>query len=273
MKLTKEEITGFIGSLIFCTLLIFLLYFIVLRTAVKTGEEGVLVNFGTVDWSSGTFEPRIQGPNRVIPQENMAPLPVEPISIPGEAPPAVTQNMEETVAIEAAKKEEEKRQREQVIAEQRRLAEERRIAEEERKRREAIESQVSGAFGVGTSDQSQEGTAQSGAGNQGSSDGNAPTGVYEGVGGSGSFNLVGRSIGAGGLPRPDYSGKEEGRIVVDITVDPQGNVISTGIGKGTNIVDAVMRRSAQEAAWKAKFNAISGTNNQSGTITYNYKFN
>jgi len=273
MKLTKEEITGFAGSLLLCILLLLLLYFIVIRTTVKSEEEGILVNFGTVDWSSGTFEPRAQGTDRVIPQEESAP-PAERVPVPEYNPPVITQETEETVAIQAAKREEEQRKKAQEEAEQRRLAEEKRKAEEEKRRRDAINQQVSGAFGAGTSDQSQEGTAQSGAGNQGSSQGNAPTGVYQGVGGEGNtFNLTGRTIGSGGLPRPAYSVQVEGRIVVNITVDPKGIVIFAEVGRGTNIDNETMRHSALEAAKKATFNSISGTNNQSGTITYNYKLN
>jgi TonB family C-terminal domain len=272
MRFTKEEITGFTGSLLICALLLLMLYFIVIKTTVKAEEEGVLVNFGTVDWSSGTFEPRAQGMDRVIPQEETAP-PVELVPAPSTNPPVITQETEETVAIQAAKREEERRRRTQE-AEQRRLAEEKRkAAEAEQRQRDAINQQMSGAFGAGTSDQSQEGNNQSGTGNQGSSQGNAPTGAYQGVGGHGTFDLAGRSIGAGGLPRPAYSVQEEGRIVVNITVDPKGKVILAEIGKGTNIDNPTMRRSAREAALKATFNSISGTNNQSGTITYNYKFN
>ncbi|MDR2388444.1 MAG: TonB family protein [Tannerellaceae bacterium] len=91
------------------------------------------------------------------------------------------------------------------------------------------------------------------------------------MGGYGTFNLNGRSIGSGGLPRPEYSVQEEGRIVINITVDPKGNVIFAEIGKGTNIDNSSLRQSALNAARKAKFNTISGSNNQSGTITYNYR--
>lgn len=270
MKLTKEKIYGYTGSAIFCLLLFLILYFAVLRTEVKAGEEGILVNFGTVDWAAGTFEPKPQGENRVVPQEETSP-PVEQIPKPSPTPPVITQNTEQTVAIEDAKKKEQERiERERREAENRRIAEERRKAEEEQRKRDAINQQVSGAFGTGTSDQSREGTAQSGAGNQGSSQGNAATGPHTGTGGYGSFNLAGRSLGSGGLPRPAYSVQEEGRIVVDITVDPKGNVIFAEIAKGTNIDNASMRRSALEAARKAKFNAVTNTNNQSGTITYNY---
>lgn len=281
MKLTKEEISGFTGSLIVCFLLLLILYFTVLRTQMTTEEEGILVNFGTVDLAAGTFEPRPTGTNRTpIPQE--ATTPPEQVATPNpvQAPPVITQDSEETVAINAAKKAEEERVRKEreeaarrKAEEDRRLAEEARKAEEERRKREAINQQVSGAFGTGTADRAQEGTAASGSGNQGSSEGNAATGSYQGVGGYGSFNLAGRSIGAGGLPRPVYSVQEEGRIVVDITVDPKGNVIFAEIGRGTNIDNAQMRRSALEAARKAKFNATTNQNNQSGTITYNYRLN
>lgn len=276
MKLTKEEITGWTGSLLFCLLLLLILYFIVLRAEIQKGEEGILVNFGTVDWSSGTVEPRAQGPDRIIPQEETSPPERIPIQAPEEAPPVITQETEETIALQAAQRErekEEKRRREEQEAEQRRLAEEKRKAEEEQRRREAINQQISGAFGAGTSDQSQEGTAESGTGNQGSSEGNAPVGAYQGVGGQGTFDLAGRTLGPGGLPRPDYSVQVEGTIVIDITVDSKGVVIYSEIGRGTNIDNATMRRDALNAARKANFNSISGANNQSGTITYKYKLN
>jgi TonB family protein len=59
--------------------------------------------------------------------------------------------------------------------------------------------------------------------------------------------------------------------VIDITVDPKGNVISAQIGKGTNIDTPSMRNSALKAARQAKFNSINGANNQRGTITYRYR--
>lgn len=58
-------------------------------------------------------------------------------------------------------------------------------------------------------------------------DGNSSTGAKTGVGGYGTFNLGGRSIGEGGLPRPAYNVQEEGRVVVSITVNPAGQVIAS----------------------------------------------
>jgi TonB family protein len=75
----------------------------------------------------------------------------------------------------------------------------------------------------------------------------------------------------GGLPRPEDRIAEAGTIVINITVDPRGDVIRAEIGRGTNIDNPIMRTGALDAAKRAKFNSIQGTNNQSGTITYRYR--
>ncbi len=160
---------------------------------------------------------------------------------------------------------------EKAEAEKRRLAEEQRKREEEQRRREAINREISGAFGMGDTPQGNEGATESGTGNQGSTEGNAVTGSYTGIGGAGQFDLSGRSLGTGGLQRPDYTVQEEGTIVVGITVDHGGNVINAEIQlRGTNIENARMRQSALEAARKTKFNSIPEMRNQIGTITYRY---
>jgi len=272
MNITKEEIYGYTGSCIFCLLIILLLFLTVIKTTIKAGEEGVLVNFGNVNLASGTFEPRSGEPqnetNRPTPVQQTVPQPeIPPVVQPraqNNTAPAITQNVENTAAIEAARKEQEERNR--IEAEQRaQQAKE----EEEQRKRDAINQQVSGAFGSGTSGQNQSGTATTGTGIQGDPQSTSPVGSPAGSG-YGEFNLGGRTLGPGGLPRPSYSVQEEGRIVINITVDPNGNVIFAEIGRGTNIDNANMRTSAIEAARKAKFNKINGNNNQSGTITYRY---
>jgi len=272
MKVTKEELYGYAGAGIICLLIFLFLYLTVMKTTVRSGEEGILVNFGTVNLSSGAFEPRGGEPEG----ETDQPKPVQqPVSKPETPPvvqqqpqknatPPITQDNENTAAIEAARKQQEEKNR--IAAEQQ--AQRAKEAEEQRKR-DAINQQVSGAFGSGTTGQNQQGTGTTGSGIQGNpqsaSSAGSPTGT-----GYGEFNLGGRTLGAGGLPRPAYSVQEEGRIVVNITVDPKGNVIFAETGRGTNIDNANLRNSALEAARKAKFNSISGNNNQSGTITYRY---
>jgi TonB family protein len=104
----------------------------------------------------------------------------------------------------------------------------------------------------------------------GSPFGNSKSDANEGVGSFGSFSLSGRTLREGGLQRPTYSVQVEGRIVINITVDNYGNVISAAIGKGTTIDDKSMRNSALQAAREAKFNRIQSKGNQMGTITYTY---
>ncbi len=140
-------------------------------------------------------------------------------------------------------------------------------AERERKEaEEAARKRVAGAFGKGAQMGSKGDTE--GEGIQGSPTGNAPSGATSGTGGYGSFNLGGRSLGEGGLPRPVYNVQDEGRVVVTITVNPAGHVIATSINRQTNTVNPALRKAAEDAAKKARFNAVSGLNNQTGTITY-----
>jgi TonB family protein len=232
--------------------ILLILGFTLLRTVVPEEEGGVLVNFGNVDAAAGTFEPLYTGG---IPQQQ-EPYVRQPQA---EREDLLTQDIEESYAIEEARQREERR-----IEEQQRL-------EERRRRENAINDRVAGAFGSGSDAAGSQGDAETGTGNQGNPFGNSEGGLNEGIGGQGSFNLNGRSIGSGGLPRPDYNVQEEGRIVINIIVDPRGDVISAEIGRGTNMVNASLRQSALNAARRAKFNSITGSNNQSGTITYNYR--
>lgn len=280
MKFTKDDIYSLVGTIVFHLIILLILWFTVLRTEVPEEDGGILVNFGNLDAASGFYEPRYTGETPQTPATPPPPTPTPPAEQQEEL---LTQDIEESASLEDAKKkeeekkkkeEEERKRREEAERERKRQeeAERQRLAEEQRKREEEISNRVAGAFGMGSGNATSQGDAESGTGNQGSPFGNADQGANEGVGGYGSFNLNGRSIGAGGLPRPAYTIQEEGRIVINITVDPKGNVIFAEIGRGTNIDNASMRKSAIEAARKAKFNSISGANNQSGTITYTYKF-
>ena len=275
MKLTKEKTYGYIGSVLFCILLLFILWFSVLRTIIPSEEEGILVNFGNIDEASGMFEPQSTGNNtNEIPVEPSVPEnPTPPTPAPQQI--AITQNIEQTAIIDAEnkRKEEERKQQEKLRREQeekRRQEEaERKRIEEEKKRQQAINNQVAGAFGAGSSQSTSQGTG-TGTGNQGSPQGNSEQGANSGAGGYGDFSLTGRSLGPGGLPRPSYSIQEEGVVVIDITVDRNGNVILATIGQGTNLSNATLRQSALDAAKKAKFNSISRNENQSGRITYKF---
>ncbi|MDR0733745.1 MAG: TonB family protein [Dysgonamonadaceae bacterium] len=238
MDATKEKIYGIAGSMLLCAALLFVLYVTFLRTEIKPKEEGILVHF-EADAPPGETVAAESEENGETPQEANPDLPAET------KPAPITQNSEQTVAIEAAK------------------AKQSRVEEEQRKR-DAINKQVAGAF-AGAFGDGRQGTEQTAS----QSNPKTAPATRSGGGGYGDFNLSGRTL-AEGLPKPVYSASEEGNIVVNIMVDPRGNVIVAEIGKGTTINNGAMRRSALDAARKAKFSSIKGNNNQSGTVTYRY---
>jgi hypothetical protein len=271
IELTRERFIGIAGSGVFCLALFVFLLMTYISTQIKTGEEGILVNFGTVDAASGSFTPRSSAQKPPQPEVRPRPQPVEKPVIQRVNAPKVTQTKpvikgnEPSAAVDDELKRKQRLETERIIAQKEAAAR----AEAERKALEAIKSQVSGAFD-GNAGESRSGTAQTGAGVQGNPDSASSTGNPAG-GGYGRFNLSGRSLNGEILRQKDF--EEEGTIVINITVDWRGNVVNTGIGRGTNIDNARQRSYAEAAARRAKFNSIApGSNNQSGTITFIYSF-
>lgn len=151
------------------------------------------------------------------------------------------------------------------------IVEKKHMEQKRRNKEQAISNRVTGAFGIGGTEKNNHGDVKIDTGNQGSPFGNSEYKNNESADGHSSFSLNGRSLGVRGVPRPTCTILKEGKIVINITVDPKGNIIFAEIGRGTNIDNASMRKSALDAAKRAKFNSINGANNQSGTITYVYK--
>lgn len=271
----KSEYIGALGALLVHVAAIALL--ILVSFAVPQPDEeagGVPVMMGDVDMAKGSFDPSTMVDVEVLPEEVAQPQPE--VETPQDM---ITQTEEETVAIKPKtepKKEKPKEVKKpektaaQKVAEAKKLAEEK--AERERKAAaEAARKRVAGAFGKGSQMGGSKGESASGTGTEGSKDGNSATGGKTGVGGKNTYDLIGRQLGAGGLPHPVYNVQEEGRVVVSITVNPAGRVIATSINRQTNTVNSTLRRAAEEAAKKARFNAVDGVNNQMGTITYYFK--
>lgn len=85
-----------------------------------------------------------------------------------------------------------------------------------------------------------------------------------------SFNLKGRK--AEGLPLPDYNDDDEGKVVIDVIVDREGNVTQATEGKGTTTSSMVLKNAAKRAAKKAKFSKNpDAAEFQKGSITYIFK--
>lgn len=126
MKLNKDDIYGIAGSVAFHLFILLILGFTVLRTVVPDEDGGILVNFDR-SCSAGTFR-TLNIPAQEPPEETTTPPPPVPqpkVETPKEE--LITQDMEESVAIEEAKKKKEKE-------ELRKKEEEKKRKEESRKR-------------------------------------------------------------------------------------------------------------------------------------------
>ena len=291
----KNKITGLVGTLVLHAIVLLLLFLITISKPKAQEEGGVPVMLGNMEMAQGNADPYTLTDVDVLdepqmPAEASVPEPVpetpsETEMITQEDEPSIAVPKKETpkpktkTEIVKAKKEIVKADKEIAKAKEKSEAEKRAEAErlaaekkaaEERAAAEAAAKRIAGAFGKGTQ-MGSKGTSNSGQGIQGSPTGNSADGKTSGVGGYGTFDLNGRSLGPGGLPRPVYNVQEEGRVVVTITVNPAGQVIQTSINKRTNTANAALRKAAEDAARKARFNVVDGVNNQTGTITYYFK--
>lgn len=264
MKKSDFNIFSLLWTLLLHFGVVGILLLVHLTRPVAQAESGVPVMLGNMGNLDTDYE---------FTEVNSMPAPA-PAAVPvpkaPQAEPAITQNMEETVAIESGEKEKPSKP---VETPKQPTPEEIR-AEQERQAAEQAQNLMANAFGNSRAQQasmSQENNTET-QGLPGSAEGNSTQGKTSGTGSYGTWDLGGRDM-LGGLPRPVYEGtKEEGRVVVVITVSPEGNVIGTSINLSrTNTTDEKLRQIAVDAAKKAKFNPTDGLNNQTGTITYYFK--
>ncbi|WKK65375.1 energy transducer TonB [Lutimonas zeaxanthinifaciens] len=294
---------------VIAVLLLILLFVVGLTYFDPPKEFGIAVNFGTTDYGSGNQQPTeaLKPASQSEPEPEPENTPVEEIQeeVLEEAAASesqaeessedvMTQVNEEAIALK--KREEAKRKAEAEakaeadrIAEAKRKAEAERQAEIERQRiaeqqriekqraEEAAKRKNLDALMGGFSDT--DGKADGGEGDDDKTgdkgkvtgDPNAPG--YYGVGGDGTggnYRLGNRK--ALNKPKPEYDCNEEGRVVVSISVDQSGRVVSAepGIKGTTNSAQCLLNR-AKEAALKTKFNADSkAPAKQIGAIIYNF---
>lgn len=286
----KTDRKALLGTLLVHAVLVALLFWLTLSAPQQEmlPQEGVPVLLGNVEDAFGQDDPGFSQESEAA-SEEAAPADVEisqPASekvsqqveksaaVPAEksqsSQPLITQKeksvalAEKKAAEEAAAKRraaEEARRREQEEAEARARAEAARKAEAERRAAQAASDRVKNRFGTGASAGSSGIT--SGSGTQGIPSGNSRTGQPV-------ASLPGRSPKS--LPLPAYPGNEEGDVVVRITVNAAGRVVSASIQtSGTNTSNAALRSAALAAARRATFNAVSGAPNITGKITYRFR--
>lgn len=284
-KIPTERRKGIIGTSILHVVVFAVLIFVAFAPPKPPEpEEGILVNFGLDETGLGMIEPSPPPPS----QETSPPPPVSSPEVTDEEA-LLTQNNEEAPQVKKVDPEAEKRRLERLEAE-RKLREQQ---EAERKRREAEEAErkrieaeqkrqadimnrtrdaLAGSKNAGTTSKS-EGDA-GGTGNQGVPTGSVDSktrGDGSGLGTQGiSYDLGGRGFQS--LPEPNYVIQEEGKVVVEVSVDRSGKVTQAVPGiKGSTTLNENLLRVAKEAALKARFDPKSDARViQKGTITYNF---
>lgn len=133
-----------------------------------------------------------------------------------------------------------------------------------------------GQNGAPDGDPNKNGTGGHGNGNGvGDGDGDGPgtgPGKGPGFGGKIGIDLKGRAVVK--PPQLPKDTKEEGKVVVEITVDSEGNVIEANPnGRGTTTSSALLKAKAKQAALATKFNIEGKFEEQRGTITIIFSFN
>jgi len=248
MKTKEKQVKGVLFTIGFNAMILMILLLFGFTTPLPLPEEeGVMVDFGDSDTGMGLVEP--------TKQEEAVSTP------PNSAEEAnMTQNFEEAIAV--------KEQKQNTTEQKVEKTETQKIEEQRKIDAAALYSNNSSE----SSSSSSEGNA-GGNGNQGKPNGDPNSNQYNGtgVGKSGiGWSLQGRSVQA--LPKPAYNSNEQGDVVVKITVDRDGRVVSAVPGyKGTTTMDSGLLNAAKQAALNTRFDKNPNAQaTQSGTITYRF---
>lgn len=263
---------GIIGAIVFHMIVISVLVPFGFSTPLPLpGEEGILINFGDSDVGMGRIEPKQNDfkENKII-----TPQPKEVKQEVKEE--LLTQEIEDAPSIEQEKPKDKTEQKKIEKPQDKPIDKkpEEKIEEVKEKPREVNKK----ALFPGKS------TTNTSSVNQGNKNGNGNLGKKEGdpnstntVGGPNSgdrgvsYSLDGREPQS--LPKPSYDFNEEGVVVVEVTVDKDGNVIKAVPGyRGSTTLNAQLLEAAEKAALQAKFDKKeSAPAIQKGTISYHFK--
>lgn len=264
----KKHKTGIIGTIIFHVIIVAIFMIFGYSTPLPLpDEEGILINFGDSDDGFGQVEPQYsESAQQESIEESQESVPETTSSESDNG--SITQDFEEAPAVkeQGEKKEEIKKETETET-----VKEETPEVKEERK---VNENALFPGRNRNSDNNSSEGETE-GQGNQGSTTGSVDSKNHTGgesMGTNGtSFSLAGRNPES--LPKPEYKYQIEGKVVVEITVDKNGNVTDAVPGvKGSTTLDANLLSAAKKAALKAKFDKKpDAPAYQKGTITYFFR--
>ncbi|SDE92522.1 outer membrane transport energization protein TonB [Pricia antarctica] len=309
---TRHKKKSFTLTTFLLSVLLLILFYIGMTYMDPPIENGISVNFGTTDFGSGNVQPKEKIQSEPLDTPPVEPVEQEeevveeiveeevveeeaPEKVVAEEAPAekvLTQENEEAIKIkkaEEAKKKAEDAQKaakkkaedaeKKKKAEAARVAQQKKDAEEKaRKEQDAKKKKLDELMGgLNKSDGTASGSEgdDNRAGDKGSPDGDPYATSYYGSPGSGSgtggYGLNGRSLASKGAVKQECN--EEGRVVVKIVVDRNGNVVSAQPGvKGTTNNSPCLLDPAKKTAFKHKWNQDSNAPSQQvGFVVVNFK--
>ena len=285
---TPHKRKSAVATSLVMVLLLFIIFTFGLKYFDPPLEYGIAVNFGTSSVGSGDVQPteplksassQDEEVVEEVAQEEVQETVAEAQPTETTSEKVLTQDSEESIKI---KKQEEAKRKADEAERQKKLeadrVERQRIAAIEKKRaeeaakRKKLDDMMGGlnnANGTATGGEGDDNQA----GDKGNPNGDPNASGYYGNGGGGSggdYRLGNRK--AVSKPKPTYDCNEQGRVVVSISVDNSGRVISAqpGIKGTTNSAPCLLTR-AKEAALKTRFNSDSkAPTKQVGSIIYNF---
>lgn len=257
---TEEEKKSFAITSIIFVILFVLFFYLGLTSLDPPPENGIAINFGTTDFGSGNIQPTeaIQSAPKATATKEAA----------ASNDDVLSQDIEEAVVIKEAKKIQPTKQ----TAKEEVKPKPKEIPKPSKSTSDALSSLINGP--------KSDGKAQGGEGNdniagdKGSPNGNPYANSYYGSGsgsGNGSgWGLNGRSISSRG--KEVQKCNEFGTVVVQITVNRNGNVIAAKYTKGTTNTNPCLVEPALATARKYKWQPDSkAPETQVGFITVNFK--
>ena len=271
---TKGRVIGGVATVLYFVVLILLFLLVQFRQEVPDpAEGGLMINFGNVDEAAPGADMALNDEIADARQQEQQTPKVE------SEEEQMTQDFEEAPVIkQEAKRKVEKPKTENKTPQPKPNPQPPAEKPREVNRRALFPGRTAGS--TAASDGTGKGTGNQGnlAGTangsfDGSGTGTGGTGPGNGAPGTGGqASLSGRTL-AGALPRPDYGARDEGRVVVEITVDRNGRVTSASYrSSGSTTNNSTLVAAALRAARNARFNVDDNAPlSQRGTITYNFR--
>lgn len=287
---TRHKKKSFTLTTLLLSVLLLLMFYIGLTYLDPPIENGITVNFGTMEFGMGNEQPKEPVKSQpavkeevvedAVPEEAAAPTEEVASEEVTEKPAEklLTREDEEAIKIKQQKEAEQreaaakKAAAEQLAREQKAAEEKARLEQEAKKKK--LDALMGGLNKSEGTDKGSEGDDQQ-AGDKGQPDGDPYATSYYGSPGSGSgtggYGLNGRSLMGNGKVQQECN--EEGRVVVQIVVDRSGKVVSATPGvRGTTNNDPCLMIPAKQTALQYRWNADNNAPPQQvGFVVVNFK--